>query len=352
MKNWIARLLGGAGAPGRAPTPADPRAGTSASSAKPQADLGAVVGLPFWRWLYDLPQAIPTETGAAPAAAPGPAVRLALDELARLARAPGDAADLVPRVPEVIPRLLRSLREEGVSGAELARQVTQDAMLVAEVIREANSPLYRQAKPVRTVDAAILVLGQNGLRMLLARVAFRPVMGVASGRVARVAAPRLWQHSERCARAAALLAPRVDANPFEAYLAGLMIDVGLVVALRLLDRLQGTQPSTSGASGANADPAMLDALAPAARRLSARIALHWELPPPIAAAILQAAQSAQSGDADGSSTPLAKALGEADRLARLRLLFDHGALGPDAPELAGLDPDSARVFERLAPEPD
>jgi HD-like signal output (HDOD) protein len=345
MKNWIARLLGGAGEPARpsarAREPVAAAAADAAAAASLAGDGGDAVGMPFWRWLCDAPPAGPSIRSEIPAPP-----RLVLDELARLARAPGDAADLVPRVPEVIPRLLRSLREEGVSGAELARQVTQDAVLVAEVIREANSPLYRQAKPVRTVDAAILVLGQNGLRMLLARVAFRPVMGVASGRVARTAAPRLWQHSERCARAAALLAPHMGADPFEGCLAGLMIDVGLVVALRLLDRLHGAQPAPAASlAGPEADAALVDALAPGARQLSARIALHWELPPPIAAAILQAGQS------DGPTTPLAKALGEADRLARLRLLFDHGVLAADAPPLAALDVHAARVFERLAPDP-
>jgi HD-like signal output (HDOD) protein len=344
MKNWIARLLGGAGEPARARANAPASAPGTADAAAPRAALVADPGddaaMAFWHWLC---AGIPAAGGAL--AAGSPAARLLLDELARLARAPGDAADLVPRVPEVIPRLLRSLREEGVSSADLARQVTQDAVLVAEVIREANSPFYRPAKPVRTVDAAILVLGQNGLRMLLARVAFRPVMSAASGRVARLVAPRLWLHAERCARAAALLAPGMKADPFEGYLAGLVIDVGLMVAFRLLDRLPGH---------ALDDPALAAALSASARQLSARIALHWALPPPIAAAILQA-DTLQAGAPDGDeSAPLpalARVLAEADRLARLRLLLDAGVLAPDAPALAALDGPAARIVERLAAEP-
>src|SRR5437764_2542404 len=204
MKNWIARLLKGeprASAPG---TPVASTAGASDAAAAAvtiaQAD-GAGLDQRFWDWLCE-----PLAGGDASQAA-GPAARLVLDELARLARAPDQAAELVPRVPEVIPRLLRSLRDEAVSSVELARDLTRDAVLVAELIREANSPFHRPAKPVRTVDAAILVLGQNGLRMLLARVAFRPIMSASSGRCARLVAPRLWLHSERCARAASLLAP-------------------------------------------------------------------------------------------------------------------------------------------------
>lgn len=330
MRNWIARLFKGAedASPDKPPAAASEAATPAPVPGAAADDTG--LEQRYWRWLCDLP------AGDAGPDAGGPAARLVEAELARLARAPGEAAELVPRVPEVIPQLLRSLRDEGMSGAELARQVTRDAVLVAEVIREANSPFYRSSKPVRTVDAAILVLGQNGLRMLLARVAFRPIFKASSGRCARLVAPRLWQHSERCARAASLLAPPLGADPFEGCLAGLMLEVGLIVAFRLIDQLldAGAPPQ---------DPAVVAALLAGARQLSARIALHWELPPPIAAAIL--------GARDPHAQPLARALGQADRLATLRLLLDHAALETDDPLLAGLDRASERVFERLAPEP-
>jgi HD-like signal output (HDOD) protein len=327
MKNWIARLFGAGGE--SAPVPAA-ASNTPAAAARPpgQADSQREVvdvNLAFWRWLSeDVSTAQPTAH-----------TQLVLSELARLTRDPAAGADLVPRVPEIIPRLLRSLRDEGVSGAELARQVGKDPSLAAEVIREANSPFYRQGTQVRTIDAALLVLGQNGLRMLLARAAFRPIAGMQGGRHARVAAPRVWRHTEHCALAAALLAPGLRADPFEAYLAGLMQDVGLIVALRLFDHALDTGALPRDARAA----AQLQA---AARQLSARIALQWELPPPIAAAILGAA-------APGETTPLARALGRADRLARLRLLLDEGLLDADDPALSSLDPAAARVLERLAP---
>jgi HD-like signal output (HDOD) protein len=324
MKNWIARLFGAEPEPEHraAPIVASAPAATVHADADP-GHLDAV----YWHWL----------TGAVAGAPPVAARERLLAELAQLAERPSHAAELVPRVPEVIPRLLRSLRDDAVSGAELARQVGRDPVLVAETIREANSSYYRPAKPVRTVDAAVMVLGQNGLRMLLARVAFRPIMGSATGVCARHAAPRLWRHSERCARACGLLAPNLGADPFEGYLSGLMHDVGMVVALRLADRLlEG--PAVPQ------DQAFAVAVLAGARELSARIALEWGLPPPVGAAILRAGRS--------GTQPLAEALGQADRLARLRLLRDDGALAPDAPLLAALAGPAARVFERIGPEED
>jgi HD-like signal output (HDOD) protein len=329
MKNWIARLFGGgeAGAPG-APAPAAsapaPRA-PGPSRLQPEPDRGH----DFWRWLTA------GAAATAPTAQALPHAQLVLGELDRLVDAPLDAAGLVPRVPDVIPQLLRSLRDESASSADLARQVARDPALVAELIREANSPFYRSSTQVRTIDAALLVLGRNGLRMLLARAAFRPLIGMQGGRHSRHAGPRIWNHTEQCALAASLLAPGMKADPFEAYLAGLMDDLGLIVALRLFDGMLETDALPQ-------DPVFVTALLARTRALAAHIALQWELPPPIAAAILGA-----EGRGPSAGQPLAITLGRAEQLAQLALLLEAGALAQDDLAIAGLDTGSGRVFDRL-----
>lgn len=82
-----------------------------------------------------------------------------------------------------------------------------------------------------------MLLGQNGMRMLLARVAFRPIVSMQSGGLTIRTAPLIWRQSEKCALAANLVAPAMQANAFDAYLAGLMANVGLVVAFRLIDQM-------------------------------------------------------------------------------------------------------------------
>ncbi|MCD2516527.1 HDOD domain-containing protein [Massilia sp. G4R7] len=321
MKNWFARWFGGAtradaGTPAVPHVPAAAAQAAPAAHAQPSFDLE----LAFHAWLSG-PVAHAGETRDA----------LILDELAKLARQPDSAAELVPRVPAVVPQLLRSLREEGTSSTELARQVAQDVTLVAEVIREVNSPYYRPAAPVRTIEGAVMLLGQNGLRMLLARVAFRPVISAQTGRLARQAAPQLWRQSEKCALATSLAAPGCGADPFEACLAGLMQNVGLVVALRLIDQVDG-------AGRMPQSDAFAHAMRGSARVLSARIAQEWELPPPVGAAILQA------GEAD--TTPLARALRVGDRLATLRVLAEAGV--EEAQEAVGQLPDhERRIFDKL-----
>lgn len=254
-----------------------------------------------------------------------------LDEMARLVRDPYSAAGLVPRVPAVIPQLLGSLRDETLSGADLARQVAQDVVLVAEVIREANSPYYRPAQPVKTIEGAVMLLGQNGLRMLLARVAFRPVIGVQSGRFARHAAPLVWAQSEQCALAANTLAGSLGANPFDAYLAGLMHNIGLIVAFRVIDQVIPPAAHEDIPDG----PSFCSALLEQARQLSSVIAGEWNFPHTVATAI-----------STPRATPLGLALALGDRVAKLRVLVDEGAITRDA-AVAGLEPALLQCYEQL-----
>lgn len=302
MKRWLARLFGAVNATPAAHVP--PLSTLPASDAVTAPDVDEQrppdLDLAFFHWL-----AGPHIAGTA-----GDET-LVLDELARLARDPLAASALVPRVPAVIPQVLRSLRDEAGSPADLARLVAQDAVLVAEVIREVNSPYYQPGTPVRNLEGALLLLGQNGLRMLLARVAFRRIISLQTSRLARLVAPQLWSQSEKCAQAASLLAHAHGADPFEAYLAGLMHNVGLVVALRVID---GLVPS----GGLPDSDAFGLRLVQAARQLSAGIAGQWELPPAIGHAIVHI------GDAATPSASLPAALGEADRLAKLHMLAQGG----------------------------
>jgi HD-like signal output (HDOD) protein len=323
MKNWINRLLSGSDDSAPASDATASRNGAQAAGEQ-AADLTAEIDAAYYRWL----------TASAGYNAPTDTENLILDEIRNLSRSPGDAADLVPRVPEVIPQLLRSVRDEGVSAAELSRQVAQDVVLVAEVIREANSAYYRPITPVKTIEAAIMMLGQNGLRMLLARVAFRPIIKMQSDGFARRAAPHVWNQSQKCALAASLLAPGLTAGVFESCLAGLMQNVGLIVAFRLADRVSqdGKVPGSSE-FGAK----LLDC----SRQLSAGIAMYWDFPHAVAAAIAQAG--------DPGESKLAQALALGDRMAKLRLLIDDCVLAADDRFVTeGLDAFQRRCLGKLS----
>jgi HD-like signal output (HDOD) protein len=270
-------------------------------------------------------------------AAPQTMEKVIVDELVRLAQNPSAGANLVPRVPAVIPQLLKSLRDESLSGADLAKQLAQDVVLVAEVVREANSPYYAPTQPVKTIEGAVMLLGHNGMRMLLARVSFRPIINSQTGQHAKIVAPALWSQAEKCSLAASIIAPGMQASQFEAYLAGLMKNVGLIVAFRLMDQIY-PDPAIPQSDG------FIRALFITSRSISARIARLWDFP----AGVVTAIEMEGMPDAP----PLAQALGLADRISKIRMLVDAGLYKPDEDPnvLAGLDPLALKAFEKLVVE--
>jgi HD-like signal output (HDOD) protein len=339
MIAWLRRLFGGTPpappAPPDMPAPAEAFANvdTHAPVPEPANTVTPLHVAAIDRHFYGLLAGV-TAVDAGPGLE-----KTILDEMARLLRHPYGAAGLVPRVPAVIPQLLGSLRDENLSGADLARQVAQDVVLVAEVIREANSPYYRPTQPVKTIEGAVMLLGQNGLRMLLARVAFRPVIGMQSGRFARHAAPVVWTQAEQCALAASILAGGLDANAFDAYLAGLMHNIGLIVAFRVSDRVIPAGVAVAAAALPES-PAFCASLLEQARALSSVIAAEWNFPDTVVSAI-----------GAPRATPLGLALSLGDRVAKLRVLVDAGVLARDA-ALAGLDASLWHCFDQLAPKDD
>ena len=316
MKNWISRLRGGAdNTPDTKPAPV-------AEADEHPGGIPAEIEATYYRWL----------TASSGYEASDAVQAAILDQVRALARDPASAAELVPRVPEVIPQLLRSLQDEA-SNAELARQVAQDVVLVAEVIREANSAYYRPMSPVKTVEAALMMLGQNGLRMLLARIAFRPIIKLQTTGFTRLAAPHVWAQSEKCALAASLMAPGLTAGPFEAYLSGLMQNLGLVVGFRLADRLC-EENKVPGSSEFGVQ------LLAEGRLLSAAIAKHWDFPQEVADAIAHAGDPAEEN--------LAQALALGDRIAKLRMLIDGHVIDEDDDFVTdGLDNFQRRCLGKL-----
>lgn len=317
MKNWIGRLLGGNEKETAAP------AGADVAAAADEDTMAADLDAAYYRWLI----------ASSGSNAGAEVEQQILDEVRALTDDPENASVMVPRVPELVTQLLGALSDENISTAALSAEVGRDLVLVAEVIREANSAYYRPANPIESLDGAVTMLGLNGLRMLLAKIAIRPLIRVSVQGVARKVAPKVWAHSERCAFAASVMAPGLSAGVFESYLAGLMQNVGLQVAFQVAERVCEGKVPGSGTFGIE--------LFAASRRLSAVIARHWEFPADVVEAI------AWAGDPAGPH--LAQALGQGDRIAKLRLLLDAEVIEPeDSFVTVGLDGFQRRCLGKLA----
>lgn len=187
-------------------------------------------------------------------------------------------ADQLPRLPAVLPQLMRLVRRSDVSSAELVQLMSRDPSLVGELMRLANSPRYRTEREITDLAGAVMVLGQQGLDQLVMSVAMRPIFHQGKGRYGSRSGTLLWDLSERTAFATARLA-NVGDDEFSAYLAGLSSQLGLMALLRALDGMSAPSVPPLDREGLHRQ------LLPLTAAWSAQIVEHWGFPQQVAEAL-------------------------------------------------------------------
>jgi len=187
-------------------------------------------------------------------------------------------ADQLPRLPAVLPQLMRLARRPDVARAELVQLLSRDPSLVGELMRLANSPRYRTEREITDLSGAVTVLGQQGLDQLVMGAAMRPIFHQGRGRYGSRAGTLLWDLSERTAFATRQLANAGD-DEFAAYLAGLSSQLGMMALLRVLDGMSAPSVPPLDREGLHRQ------LLPLTATWSAQIVEHWGFPPQVAEAL-------------------------------------------------------------------
>jgi hypothetical protein len=123
---------------------------------------------------------------------------------------------------------MEAVNDEEASLRALARIVRQDPRLTGEMLRNANSALYRvSATPVESIERAAALLGTRGIRMLISGVLLEP-LARTSGRSDRFG-EIIWEQSTCSSAAADAWAARnQDADPFAAQMLALLHGLGAV----------------------------------------------------------------------------------------------------------------------------
>ena len=251
-----------------------------------------------------------------------------LRELDQLLTSDISHSSLVPRLPAVIPRVMGTLRDQSSSSADLASQLGRDAVLVSEVIRLSNSPYYRVGQKVTSLERAVFVLGQAGVRQLVVNAAFKPLINLNSGHFTKLSGTTLWDQSEKTAIVCDCLARQVKTDRFNAYLMAIVQNVGFTVALQILDRnFDGSQAPHS--------QLFHERLINRSRELSWVIAKQWEFP----ATVLDALESQMDTEQMQKSGRL---LFTGDQLSKIHILSTHGRFKGEADRVAN------RLQRRLA----
>jgi HD-like signal output (HDOD) protein len=186
-----------------------------------------------------------------------------------------------PRRPSLLPQLLRAMNDEEVSRRELVTIISRDPSLVGNLLKMANSPFYRvSAQAVESIDRAVVILGNDGIRSLIAAALAQPIFHIRGGDFPKF--PEIaWEHTFRTASATVTHTAIVEkSDPFAAQLLGLVAGMAGIVVFRVALDQYDTRPLLKPHAGVIAS--LLDTQTAGVAK---RIAASWGLSDRILAAL-------------------------------------------------------------------
>ncbi len=191
--------------------------------------------------------------------------------------------DELPLLPQVLVRILQLDQNSENYFEEFGKLTKEDPAFAVRVIALANSSASAPVSPVVSIRDALTRMGVESIRSLVASLAVQRVfLPTKPNEIS------LWQHSVFTAFAAAKIAeivPELEVNPAEAYLIGLLHDIGRFVmfehaAPELLEVDESNWETPEELIEAD-----VEVYAFTHSELGYRACVHWQLPESISEAI-------------------------------------------------------------------
>lgn len=254
-----------------------------------------------------------------------------------------NVARLLPVFPAAVFQALALGADVHVSFQALEKVISTDQVLAGEFIQAANSSRYYHAQSASTIRQAIVFLGLDATRRMLAAATFRPLVASAQLHL-------LWRHAVDTAHLMERLAWRSGTVPqMEAFLAGLVHDVGRLV----IEKLPSVAVMHRRLVAHGSDPVFADHVLFGCDHgeIGARVLETWDFPAGLVEAVRFHHSPERTSSLLASLLYLAEQTSEEreDQPSGLRLdaAFDRSALTPAGLESADAGPQP-RFQSRLA----
>jgi len=146
-----------------------------------------------------------------------------------LAELVGEVGSL-PSPPQAFQEIMACIQNPAASVADASRIIVRDAAMTANIMKLVNSAFFGARHAVVSAERAVTYLGLNTLGALV--LGHGVFQSSAASKIAGFSLEALWKHSQQtalAARAIALAEKLPAAKAEEAFLAGLLHDVGKVV---------------------------------------------------------------------------------------------------------------------------
>lgn len=142
----------------------------------------------------------------------------------------------LPSIPETASKVRTAIADDNISSDQIAKIVQTDPAITAQIIKVANSPLFRGREKIESLPNAVTRLGLKAIGNLITSFTMRMIFNAKTKEIKQHISD-LWLHSRTVSSICAVMAKRLkgfDAD--KAMLAGLMHDIGAIPILTHADK--------------------------------------------------------------------------------------------------------------------
>lgn len=152
----------------------------------------------------------------------------------RIIQAMGEISHL-PSLPEIYHQLNRAIADEDSTASSIAAIFAKDMALSAKLLHLVNSPYFGMNRKISSLTEAVNLIGFKKLTNLVLNVYVEDAFPVHEPKAQRIM-EYLWQDAMRTAELAqriSLAEGQLDDRPDQAYLGGLLHNMGLLIFLSM-----------------------------------------------------------------------------------------------------------------------
>lgn len=215
--------------------------------------------------------------------------------------------DEIPLLDLAVQRLIAALSDDSIGERELAGIIEQCPSLSGKIVGLANSAYFRRNKPISSLRESIVLIGQRTVKSFAIATALQEPFSNTNCPAFRSGS--YWLHDILTAQAAQELSKKVAKkfalHPEEAYLAGLLHNIGLLALVHLFPAQLNHIIEENGLLSDKLALQTEEAFGASHNLVGAALLKHWHLPE----SFIETAKNYASRDYEGSSWVLSRIVG-------------------------------------------
>jgi HD-like signal output (HDOD) protein len=184
----------------------------------------------------------------------------------------------IATLPEVTAQIIKTVEDPKSSAGQLHKIVSHDPALVTRILKVVNSAFYGLPGQIGSIERAIVLLGLNAIKNIAVAASLGQMFRGAK-LCDEFGAKDLWTHCIAVGVTARELAKHMKVPVAdEAFIAGMIHDVGILVSLQIQPEQLRTACERSKAPGANFCEIEREVMGMDHQQLGQALAEQWKFP--------------------------------------------------------------------------